>query len=304
MNLLTTEEAFGHTAELFREIREIGLSDTPFFSMISTGAPKDRAAGAYFGHSWKFMNIPDGDDTNEHEENGVPADPEKHLLGGLTNHYQIIKNTYGVSGSEDAGEGIDGKKELARQLAMTTAKHRKTIEKALLSDLAPVQRNKVANIKGRMGGIKHFLNADTDLDTGGADLKWQTLRELLKIGYMNGSPYKIIMMSDTQKDKLDDILWDKSTNTNMASTELENNVVKIKNTAYGNGISVVLNPFLSDSEIMGFTPANIFAVLWRPTKTYDIARTTDGIAKELITEMTLRMEHTYAAARLKNLKTT
>ena len=301
LDYMSTESAFGHEADLYNVIKEIGRSDTPFFSTISSGAPSSRS-NAYQGHEWKCVNIPDGDDTNEHHEGDVPATATHEEMFALRNEYQIIKDTIAVSGSEDAAVGIDGKKELARQLGLKSMKHRRTIEKALLSSKTPVKRNEGASIKGRLGGLKSFLSASTDIDMAGLLLEWKHIREILKVGFLGGSPFKSILLPDIQKDRLDDILWDKTTNMNMAASELQDGVVKIKNTSYGSDISLRFSPDLDDSEIIGFTPSNIHAILWRPTKTYDIARTSDGIKKEIITELTLRFGHTYAAARMKNLK--
>lgn len=299
-DLITTREAYGHDIDLYDEIKEIGWTNTPFFSSINSAAPRARTNSG-FGHQWKFMDVPDGA-TNKHLEGSASAAAEKFTLGSATNHYQIFKNSFGVTGSEEAAEGIDGKKELARQMDMTRIKHTKSIEMALLGAQAPVQRVTTGTeVAGEMGGLKHFLTVNTDNGMASDTLAWSHIRELLKIGFFKGIPYTHIMMNDVQKDALDDILFSKSMNQNMSNTKIDNNVTIIGNTPYGNNIKVVLNPFLADDEIIAYNPEYINTVVWRPTKVKDIAKDIDGTVKEMLTELTLRVEHEFAVSRLKAL---
>jgi len=300
-DLITSLEAYGHEIDLYNDIKNVGWAETPFMSSLKDMAPSARTNPS-FGHKWMFMDIPDGA-ANAHLEGSASATPEKFLLGDATNHYQIFKNTFGVTGSEDAATGIDNKKELARQMDMTRIKHAKSIEMALVGAVAPVQRG--AAVAGKLGGLKHFLTANTDLDQAiaavGQSLTWQMVRDVLKTGFLKGIPYTHIMMNDVQKDALDDILFSKTTNQNMSNTKIDNNVTIIGNTAYGNNIKVILNPFLADDEIIAYNPEYVNTVIWRPTKVKDVSKDVDGVTKEIITEMTLRVEHEYAIARLKGL---
>lgn len=296
-DLITSLEAYGHEIDLYNDIKNVGWTETPFMASLRDMAPSARTNPS-FGHKWMFMDVPDGA-VNAHLEGSASAVPEKFLLGDATNHYQIFKNTFGVTGSEDAATGIDNKKELARQMDMTRIKHAKSIEMALVGATAPVQR--AAATAGKLGGIKHFLTANTDHGMASATLAWSHIRELLKIGFLKGIPYTHIMMNDIQKDALDDILFSKTTNQNMSNTKIDNNVTIIGNTAYGNNIKVILNPFLADDEIIAYNPEYVNTVIWRPTKVKDVSKDVDGVTKEIITEMTLRVEHEFAISRIKAL---
>lgn len=301
--LQSTREAFGHDADLFETIREVGWTDTPFFTSIGSGAPRERTNSG-FGHKWYYMSVPDGDSSNAHIEGSAPATADKFSMGTMTNHYQIFKNTFGVTGSEDAATGIDNKKELARQMAMSEIKHRKSIELALLGDTAPVQRDAAGTVAGKLGGVKHFLTANTDTNVSTTDLDWGTILEGLKPGFFEGVPMRCVMMNSTQKDKLDAILFNKTSNLQMSANRIENNVTVIGNSAYGNNIKVILNPFLAQDEILFYNPEYIKVVAYRPTKIKDIPTGDDGVKKQLITELTLRVDHEFAIRRIKNLKTT
>lgn len=300
--LISTTEAYGHEIDLFNEIREIGWRETPFFSSLTAKAPRARA-GAAFGHNWKFMNTPSGSSANKHLEGAASPTATKHLLGQGLNHYQIVRNAFGVTRSEQKALGIDDKKEMERQADMARVQHMLSIEMAMCSDNAAVQRTDA--VAGQMAGIKSFLTANTDLDMTvggvGSALTWQILREILKPSFKKGSAINVLMMNDTQKDAIDDILFSKATPNSFNVNRLENNVTMIGQTAYGNNIKVILNPFLADNEIIGYNTEMIHPVLWDPTNISEVKGDFDGIKKEFITELTLHVGHEYAVTRLKGL---
>lgn len=300
--LMTTQDAFGHAADLYNDIKRVGWSSTPFFTSLNSMAPSAKAMKPIFGHQWFYEEIPDGDETNAHFEGDAPADIITETMGQLSNHYQIVKDSYGVSGSEDESTRIDNKKELMEQFALKSIKHRKSIEKALLSSQAPIQRvNTGVKVKGRMGGIKHFLTAQNDFDAAAVALDMKLLREILKPGFMHDIPVKCIMMNDTQKDAIDDIIWSKTMNTQFNPQEIANNITLLRQTAYGNNIKIIFNPFLDENEIIAYNPEYINPVIFRPTKKSTIPSGDDAIKEQIITELTLRVSHPFALCRLKNL---
>lgn len=300
MDLMTSREAFGHDIDLYEEIKQFGWVETPFLASLSDKAPRARTNPG-FGHQWKFMDVPDGA-VNKNLEGAPSVAAEKFSLGSATNHYQIFKNTFGVTRSEMKATGIDGKKELARQGDMSRIKHMKSIEMALCGAQAAVQRvTSGTEVAGELAGVKHFLTANTDKGMASATLSWAMIRDLLKIGFMKGMPYNYIMMNSDQKDALDDILFSKTTTTSMANSRIDNNVTVIGNTAYGNNIKVILNPFLDATEILAYNSEYVNPIIWDPTHIGDISKDQDGVSKQMITEMTLRVEHEYAIGRLKAL---
>jgi len=303
--LMTTDAAFGHEADLFNDIKRVGWGSTPFYTSLMAKAPSGKTK-SYFGHKWLYEEIPDGDADNAYIEGSAAAASIVEQLGEMTNHYQIFKDTYGVSGSEDAATGVDGKKELGRQFALKTIKHRKSIEKALLSATAPLQRvNTGTKAAGKLGGVKHFLTANNDFDMTaggvGTALTWQILREILKPGFRNDIPMRVLMMNDQQKDAIDDILFSKTTGTMFNASRIDNNITEIGQTAYGNNIKVILSPFLAQDEILAYNPEYVNPVIYRPTKKTPIPGGDDATIEQLITEMTLRVSHPYAICRLKGL---
>lgn len=303
--LVTNAEAFGKDADLETNIVKVGWSSTPFLSTIPSGAPVSRSAKAAAGHRWFYDEEPDGEGlTNAHIEGSAPAASKYYVGAELSNHYQIVKNTYGVSGSEAESVMVNGKLVLTDQFDKTTMTQKKTLEQVLLSDQAPVQRVNTVGLEvaGKCGGLKYFATANNTITEPSTTLSWKLLRELLKIGFQQGGEYSHIMMNDIQKDVLDDIVFSKA-QTTLNASRLENNVTMIGSTAYGNNIKIILNPYLNDDEIIAYRPRDIYKVNWRPMHTKELGRDKDALEKEIISEFTLRVCHPYAFAWLKGLAT-
>lgn len=302
--LVSTEQAFGKRGVMLENtIKKIGWSETPFLSTISTAAPSDRSSNVALGHQWFYDEIPDGELNNAHIEGGAMAEIKKSSGGSLKNHFQIVKNAYGVTGSEDVGVDIDGSAQLSKQFAASSVVHKKTLETILLSDQEAVARINTEGSKaaGKCGGLKSFATSKNSIDAGGAELEWKHILEILKIGYLNGATYKILMLADKQNDRLNALL-DSKTRATMDTNFLGTVVQSIKNTSYGSNIKIILNPFLKQDEILVYRPEDIYKVNWRAMHTKDRITTDDAVAKEIISEFTLRVCTPYAFCWLKNLK--
>lgn len=300
--LVTNAEAFGKDADLETNIVKVGWTETPFLSTIGSAAPQSRSGKAAAGHRWYYDEEPDGTLSNAHVEGSAPASLEYFVGAELVNHYQIVKNTYGVTGSEAESTMVNGKPVLTDQFEKATMRQKKSLEMILVSSQAAVQRvNTVGSeVAGKCGGLKSFSTVNNTITETGATLDWKLLRELLKIGFFQGGAYTHIMMNDIQKDVLDDIVFSKA-QTTLNASRLESNVTMIGSTAYGNNLKIILNPFLADDEIIAYRPSDIFKVNLRAMHTKELGRDKDAIEKELISEMTLRVCHPYAFAWLKGL---
>ena len=300
--LVTNAEAFGKDADLETNIVKVGWTETPFLSTIGSAAPQSRSGKAAAGHRWYYDEEPDGTLSNAHVEGSAPASLEYFVGAELVNHYQIVKNTYGVTGSEAESTMVNGKPVLTDQFEKATMRQKKSLEMILVSNQAAVQRvNTVGSeVAGKCGGLKSFSTVNNTITETGTTLGWKLIRELLKIGFFQGGAYTHIMMNDIQKDVLDDIVFSKA-QTTLNASRLESNVTMIGSTAYGNNLKIILNPFLADDEIIAYRPSDIFKVNLRAMHTKELGRDKDAIEKELISEMTLRVCHPYAFAWLKGL---
>ena len=300
--LITSEEAFGKKGiEFWNVIREIGWKQTPFLTAIESGAPLDRSTNAAAGHTWFYDETPEGELDNAHIEGGEPA-PLKYTTGGkLLNHYQIVKNTYGVSGTEEEGKRVDGSLVLSKNGETEAMRHKLSIEKILLSDQAAVQRvNTGVKVAGKCGGLKSFATANNTIDANATALSMQLIRDILKIGYLKSAPYDFILLADKQQDHLMDLL-DKVKQADY-TVEYLHDKVKAINSQYGDNAKILLRPELADNEIIAFRSSDIYKVDLRNTRKKDLPTQNDEVKKEILTEFTLRICTPVAFAWLKNLK--
>ena len=300
--LITSEEAFGKSGmEFWNTIKEIGWKSTPFLTAIGMGAPRDRSSNAALGHTWMYDETPDGDLNNAHMEGGAPA-ALKYVIGGkLSNHYQIVKDTYGVSGTEEDGKRVDGSMVLARAGDLAGIRHKQTIEKILLSDQAALARVNTGASKaaGKCGGLKSFATVTNTIDAKNATLSMQTLRDVLKVGHKKSRPYDFILVNDKQLDKIMDLI-DKIKQVNNTVDYLHDKVQAI-DSQYGESVKILLSPELADTELIAFRSDDIYKVDWRNTRRRDLPSENDEIKREILTEFTLRVCTPVAFAWVKNL---
>lgn len=300
LGLLNIANFKGGEADLTKEIAKLGYDDTPLFNMIAKAVPSVKGQ-TYDGHSWRYEEAPEGDETNINLEGSAAKAPEFVELGTSKNHYQIVKHSYGITGSMEDRQRSDGEEELVRQGTLATIRHRKTIEKALFKNVAPVQRGAAA--EGVMGGIKHWCTAQNSTLGVNADLSMQIIKELLKISHFKGNRMTHAFMSDTQKDRLDALL-DSKVMTGLGAKVLEGtNYMQISNLAYAPNLKIILTPYVNDDEIVFTNMSNLALVYQRLTKKYDLARTKDAVEKELISELTLRVNNPYAVGLISGLTT-
>ncbi len=300
--ILFIENMAGGQADLVKSIAKVGFNETPLFSMISKAVPTTRTK-PIMGHQWQYETADDGDVENAHHEGSNPAQATSNILGTSGNHYQIIKDTYGITGSAENARTTEGQKELRRQGGLKLKKQRKTIEIAMFKSQAPVQRDEDAStpIAGKMGGLLHWAIAENTEDAVGATLTMQKLREMLKIGYKKGVPTTHIFCNDIQKDILDDLLDAKMRIGQGGNVLKMTNYTEIKNLSYAPNVKIILSPYVSSKQLIGVNLPSLALVYERLTKAYDLARTKDAIEKELITELTLRVNNPYGVSLLDNL---
>ncbi len=298
--IIFTNDFTGGVADLTNKIAALGYNDTPFFSSVQKAVP-DKKAKTYLGHAWEYEVAPEGDVTNAHFEGSAPAAAISNVLGGSANHYQIIKDTYGVTGSAEDLERRDGKKELNQQGALALIKHRKTIEDILFSKQAPVQRvNTGVKIAGKAGSLWHWSNAQNTIDLAGAFTP-KKLKEMLKIAYYKGVPVDTLWLSDVQKDIMDDWYMSIARVGMGQKTVNANNIEMITGIPYAPNLKVKVSTRLADSEVMGLNMPSIALVYQRLTKKKNLPELNDVVEREILSELTLRMNNPYAGVYMTGL---
>ena len=289
----------GGEADLTKAISQLGYNDTPLFNAIRKAVPI-KSGQSFEGHAWRYEVAPDGDDSNAHVEGSVPATAQSLDLGDSLNHYQIIKHTYGISGSMEGKTRTDGSLELANEGAGAAIRHRKTIEKMLFGTQSPVKGVKSTNTAGVSGGLDHWCVAENTIGTAGT-LTIQLLRELFKIGHLNGVTATHLYVGDGVKDVLDDIFASKVM-VGLGATTLEGtNYTLIKNMAYAPNVKIVMSPYVASGEAIAVNHNDLALVYQRLSKSYELSRTSDSINKEIISELTLRVNNPFAVAKMSGI---
>jgi len=294
---LSSHEAIENEQSFYNVIKNTGWEDCPFFSSIgsTTFDNKDPKKG----HTWFYRERPDGSGANAHAEGSIRADAKSYESTLLKNELQIIKNTYGVTGSQKSVMSVEGKANfLSEQSELSALDNRMAIERALLGNSAPVAAATSAGVR-TLGGISHYLTVDTDAAT--AALTWAMIKDQLKAMWLKGCKANYIMTSAAQKDKLDVIL-DTKKQYSRGDTSYVDNFSMIADTGYAKNVKIIVNPFVADDDMFFYDSRLVKAVLHRSEKGKDITDNNyDREAYQHLHELTMQIEDPYAMVRLGNL---
>ncbi|MDR2905884.1 MAG: DUF5309 domain-containing protein [Helicobacteraceae bacterium] len=284
--------------QILNQLQYVGQKDTPLFSTLqSYMLPRDEKANPKDGIAWDYINIPSAGDNAALEGDDYPAAEAYPTLRGH-NHFQIIRSPFGVTGSEEAVSDSAGKKMLAQQAAIAKIKHGKDIDFALHGTAAPSPRG--AAVAGKMGGIRSFVTPQTTVNAASAPLEWELLRELLKSSFVGGSPLTDLYMSTRQKDKIDDITFNKA-DAKLETKKISNNVTMLGDTAYGSNITIHLDPLIPDDVILGINKGLCGLLSHRETHIQEEGKKGDRVKQLYYTELTCFVLSRYAVAEIQNL---
>ena len=295
---LSSHEAIENQQSFYNVIKNTGWEDAPFFSSI--GSIGFDGKDPKKGHSWFYRARPDGSGANAHAEGSTRADVKNYASTKLSNELQIIKNSYGVTGSQKDVMSVEGKSNyLAEQAELAALDNRLAIERALLSNTAPVAAAAVTDVR-KLGGISHYLAVDTD--AAGAALDWNVhIKAKLRAMWLNGCKANYIMTSAAQKDKLDVIL-DTKKQYSRGDTSYVDNFSMIADTGYAKNVKIIVNPFMADDDMYFYDSRLIKAVLHRSKKGEDITdKTYDSETYQHLHELTMQIEDPYALVRINGL---
>ena len=295
---LSSQQAIENQQSFYNVIKKTGWEDAPFFSSISSTSFKNKDPKA--GHTWFYRQRPQGIVGNAHAEGAIRADVKSYTATKLQNELQILKTSYGVTGSQKDVMSVEGKANyLAEQAEMAALDLRLSVERALLTNTAPVAAALTTDIR-TLGGVSHYLITDTDALL--APLDWNLhVKAALKAMWLKGCKANYIMTSAAQKDKLDVIL-DTKKRYSRGDTSYVDNFSMIADTGYAKNVKIIVNPFIADGDMYFYDSRLIKAVLHRSKKGENITnRDYDKETYQHLFEMTLQIDDPYAMVRVKNL---
>jgi len=284
---LSSHQAIENQQSFYNVIKTTGWEDAPFFSSIGSVSFKNKDPKE--GHTWFYRDRPDGSGGNAHAEGSARADVKNYAATKLQNELQIFKKSYGVTGSQKDVMTVEGKQNhLAVQSELAAVDLRLSIERALLTNAAPVAAAAMADVR-TLGGISHYLIEDDAVS--------------LKKMWLNGCKANYIMTSATQKDVLDEIL-DTKKQYSRGDTSYVDNFSMIADTGYAKNVKIIVNPFLPEDQMLFYDSRLLKVVLHRQINGRDITdKTYDKETFEHLFELTYQMDDPYAMVRVTGLAT-
>jgi len=301
-NIYNSVDAVEHPQSFYNVIRTTGLGSTPFWETLGEGI-SGSDSNAKKGRNWDYRPGPDSGQDNAYAEGSRRADITTFGAVELHNEFQIFKKTSGITGSEAASMTIEKiKANIQSQELLNRKQLRLDIEKALISDTAPVGATTLADVR-KMGGLKHYIPAAAVFDVDNAALSVKNhIDEAFKLMHLNGIVgEKIIVMAGA--DVFTDLNWYYSDKNLLKQTE--SSIVARKDsitTGWHDSVRILPNPNFAVNEAIIYAPSLINPILLRSHKSKEVSDPGyDYEAKEDLLELTLQVLDPYSAVHLKNI---
>lgn len=289
LDAVTDEQSF------YNVLRHTGRGMTEFWMSINEGLPFE--GNPKDGHLWYQSPEPSTGEDNKHLEGSKRADVEKYTDVQLINHLQILKRTYGITGSEaEAKSRIKDAKDrhLKLQRRKSLAQLRLDVERALLKNTPPVQRT--ATVEGEMGGLRHYITEVID-GAGTAALDYDAhIDEPLKTMWEAGVLEDKVILCGTMVKKKIAKLVETYRRYERTASGIYHDVKRIDEAGWASNVDVRPSTFLADNEMIIYAPELIHTVLLRQVKDRECTDPEyDAEAYENLFEMTLQVDDPYAA---------
>lgn len=208
-----------------------------------------------------------------------------------SNYCQIVRNPFGVTGTEDATThyGGDERKRLQNEFGQKQARD---IENTLFFGA----RDLTATNQRMCGGLKEFISTNVTNDSGGTtEAEWQTF---LKTGFRYGSSEKTAFCSPGAMAALEGYARS-NIRTNGSGDHANTYGIQMSQYVSGQGIvNLIMHRDWNDSAIYGgyIFLVDLDAVSYRPLRDTKLrmnvhAPDYDGFKDEYITEFSLEVQH-------------
>ena len=292
-----TYSGVGLREDLENVIYDISPTDTPFMSM---GSREDAIA---VNHEWQTDALADAVTTNHHEEGSTLTAAEPAATTRLGNICQIALKTTLVSGTLDAVSKAGRKQELAYQMTKRAKELKRDMEKSLLHNQAKTAMSADSTVR-KLGGLPNYVKTNVSVGTNGAgagngaartDGTQRTFTEtLLKASllaaYNSGADCKYIMMAPAKKQTF-------STFVGVGGASGVSNYIDANDQRIIGGmdiyvsdfgeLAVVPNRFQRARDVWILDPEYYGVAYLRPLEPKEVASTSDGEQRAIITEFTL-----------------
>lgn len=275
----------------------LGIQETPFYSRLQVITPDTSLQGAATaGVKWAFTIIPEAANENAHLEGSIPAASEYWNATHTSNHFQIFKKTYGVSGSaiKDSLEGLD------RQKTLALIAFRKDINKALIKNDKAIQRSD--SVPGKLGGLYSIFGVHNEIDAAGKELTYDMLEDALGLADVKGLNLDTCYANGRQLRNLNKILQENKRGVMGDNALIGQNYNKITNLANTTkDVSIIKENMFEPNELILLLQEN-FALVHFREEDLELPRVKDAIERQVLMELSFWYDNPYSAVRIKNLK--
>jgi hypothetical protein len=301
--------SIGLREDLENVIYDISPTETPFMSM---GSREDAIA---VNHEWQTDALADAVATNYNEEGSTLVAAEPAATVRLGNICQISLKTTLVSGTLDAVSKAGRKQELAYQMTKRSKELKRDMETSLLNNQAKTAMAADSTVR-KLGGLPNYVATNVSQAGSGAgngatrtDGTQRTFTEtLLKAtilaAYNNGADCKYLMMAPAKKQIF-------STFVGVGGASGVSNYIDATDQRIIGGmdiyvsdfgeLAVVPNRFQRARDVWILDPEYYGCAYLRPFAQKEVASTSDGEQRAIITEFTLVVKNEKALGAVYDL---
>ena len=301
--------SIGLREDLENVIYDISPTETPFMSM---GSREDAIA---VNHEWQTDALADAVTTNYNEEGSTLVAAEPAATTRLGNICQISLKTTLVSGTLDAVSKAGRKQELAYQMTKRSKELKRDMEKSLLNNQAKTAMAADSTVR-KLGGLPNYVATNvSEVGSGAGNGATRTdgtqrtftetlLKATILAAYNNGADCKYLMMAPAKKQIF-------STFVGVGGASGVSNYIDATDQRIIGGmdiyvsdfgeLAVVPNRFQRARDVWILDPEYYGVAYLRPFAQKEVASTSDGEQRAIITEFTLVVKNEKALGAVYDL---
>tara|TARA_R110000822_G_scaffold65303_2_gene159915 strand:+ start:666 stop:1610 length:945 start_codon:yes stop_codon:yes gene_type:complete len=301
--------SIGLREDLENVIYDISPTETPFMSM---GSREDAIA---VNHEWQTDALADAVATNYNEEGSTLVAAEPAATVRLGNICQISLKTTLVSGTLDAVSKAGRKQELAYQMTKRSKELKRDMEKSLLNNQAKTAMAADSTVR-KLGGLPNYVATNvSEVGSGAGNGATRTdgtqrtftetlLKATILAAYNNGADCKYLMMAPAKKQIF-------STFVGVGGASGVSNYIDATDQRIIGGmdiyvsdfgeLAVVPNRFQRARDVWILDPEYYGVAYLRPFAQKEVASTSDGEQRAIITEFTLVVKNEKALGAVYDL---
>jgi hypothetical protein len=313
--VFVTFSSRGLREDLENVIYDISPTDTPFMSMGGRGN------AVAVNHEWQTDALAANATNNHHEEGATLAAAEPAATTRVGNICQISLKTTLVSGTLDAVSKAGRKEELAYQMSKRSKELKRDMETTMCGTNQAKTAMAADTTVRKLGSLATWVSTNVSAGTGGSgagngaartDAATSNRRAftetLLKApiltAYENGADIKYIMMHPSQKQTFSSFVGvgGASGVSNYTDTADQRIIggMDVYVSDFGE-MAVVPNRFQRDRDIYLLDPEYYKTSYLRPFFQREVASTSDGEQRAIVTEYTLQVDNEQALGAIYDL---